>query len=173
MQFTFERYLKTKHLYMPSNSTEYIDFEPTPFVHNNINSVDIMDFGRDDWLVHHYAKNWCCSVSTVWVRIPQREEKKEIVYCKSNSSTVGLKVTLIYYMLHIMFFRKKMICYMILNVASSYFCKIQHRQKIQYITPTVLLPWMLNVLLSLSLNVVNSVRYLHFAHSFTTACSFR
>jgi hypothetical protein len=66
-----------------------------------------MDFGRGDWLVHHYAKNWSCSVSTVWVRIPQREERNEIVYCKSNSSTVGLKVTLIYYMLHIMFFRKK------------------------------------------------------------------
>ena len=165
--------MKTKHLYIPSNSTEYIDFEQTPFVHYNINSVDIMDFGRGDWLVHHYAKNWCCSVSTVWVRIPQREEKKEIVYWKSISSTFGLKVTLIYYMLHIMFFRKKMICYMILNVASSYFWKMQPIQNIQYITPTVLLPWMLNVLLSLSLNVVNSVRYLHFAHSYTTACSFR
>ena len=48
MQFTFERYLKTKHLHIPSNSTEYIDFEPTPFVHYNINSVDKMDFGGGD-----------------------------------------------------------------------------------------------------------------------------
>ena len=48
----------------------------------------VADVAEWSWPLDMKLRNWCCSVSIVWVRIPSRGNQKMSVQ-KSNSNTVG------------------------------------------------------------------------------------